>query len=683
MARDSYSSLAEEEEDFYNAFGLLWRYVAFNPHATFTYTQGENNYTFPATSPDWLKWLPSNPTSPHWYTVEKLRALIAAYLTEEYAGGRVRTVREFVSEFNGLKGTAKQKAVTEAAGVSGAYLNDLVDGNDVAEEPVRALLAAMQHESREIKPVALSVIGQEHLSAHLVNYLCVDPDSVKYKKVTGVTGGVPYVLEAAFGWFTDEYDQYGRDKVIGLNWSPTLKDPFQELPSLLGEARADSSDPVAIVVHLASPRLDFTDRGKSTLAIPREIQCVLKETVESITKPWKTMKKRDERVSRQEKEHYLKMQKRQFLSIKEAAYRVMEKAYLWASDNGTLPANVRQIMYAARPWVLELTGGKCWKTSSYCTQHLLPDFIERHPELTANWDVVFDARGHFIEPHTKKQIGLGTLEVRHYIRRWSNDFLEQIETLEIDHFCPTTGPGNRYRYVLFVEKEGFTPLLERARIADHYDLAIMSTKGMSVTAARRLVEELTRQDVTILVIRDFDKSGFSIVHTLRSNTRRHKYTIPPNVVDLGLRLADVEEMDLQSEAVEYDCNVDPRINLRESGATEEECAFLVRGGYPGGWTGERVELNAMTSRQFIDWLEGKLKAAGVQKVVPDQAVLEKAYRRALRQATIQRAIDKVVQDLKSDEQILVPSDLTERVREAITDTAEPWDSAVWRLATTR
>ena len=37
----------------------------------------------------------------------------------------------------------------------------------------------------------------------------------------------------------------------------------------------------------------------------------------------------------------------------------------------------------------------------------------------------------------------------------------------------------------------------------------------------------------------------------------------------------------------------------------------------------------MTSRQFIDWLEEKLRKAGVKKVVPDAAVLGKAWRIAL------------------------------------------------------
>ena len=44
--------------------------------------------------------------------------------------------------------------------------------------------------------------------------------------------------------------------------------------------------------------------------------------------------------------------------------------------------------------------------------------------------------------------------------------------------------SNRFGAVLFIEKEGFLPLFHRVRLAERYDLAIMSTKGMRVVAAR-------------------------------------------------------------------------------------------------------------------------------------------------------------------------------------------------------
>jgi hypothetical protein len=39
----------------------------------------------------------------------------------------------------------------------------------------------------------------------------------------------------------------------------------------------------------------------------------------------------------------------------------------------------------------------------------LPDFVN---ENGVEWDIVYDDRGHFTEPHTKLVIGLGTLNVR-------------------------------------------------------------------------------------------------------------------------------------------------------------------------------------------------------------------------------------------------------------------------------
>src|SRR5262245_21667608 len=73
------------------------------------------------------------------------------------------------------------------------------------------------------------------------------------------------------------------------------------------------------------------------------------------------------------------------------------------------------------------------------------------------------------------------------------------------------GPQHRYGAILFIEKEGFHDLFKAVRLAERYDLALMSSKDMSVTAARSLIDELT--DVPVLVLHDFDKQGFSILGT--------------------------------------------------------------------------------------------------------------------------------------------------------------------------
>jgi hypothetical protein len=173
------------------------------------------------------------------------------------------------------------------------------------------------------------------------------------------------------------------------------------------------------------------------------------------------------------------------VTVKEAAWQVMAAAYLKASDQGRLPANARQIMYAARPWIIELTGkAKPWASAATFTQHLLPDFIAAHPRLTVDWDVVFDARGHFQEPHTGRLFGIGTLEVRRELASWERELVFGGMEGLLRHDIATTGPYHRYTHALFIEKEGFNPLLEAAHMQQRFDVALMSTKGMTVTAAR-------------------------------------------------------------------------------------------------------------------------------------------------------------------------------------------------------
>ena len=95
--------------------------------------------------------------------------------------------------------------------------------------------------------------------------------------------------------------------------------------------------------------------------------------------------------------------------VKEAAN---EECYMKASDNNRLPATARQIFYVARPLIEELTDRPL--TYPYFSQTLLPDFVN---ENGVEWDIVYDDRGHFTEPHTKLVIGLGTLNVRAYLSR--------------------------------------------------------------------------------------------------------------------------------------------------------------------------------------------------------------------------------------------------------------------------
>jgi hypothetical protein len=161
---------------------------------------------------------------------------------------------------------------------------------------------------------------------------------------------------------------------------------------------------------------------------------------------------------------------------------------------------------------------------------------------------------------------------------------------------------------------------------------------------------------------------------------RFAYKTQPKVIDLGFRLEDVEALGLIGERVTYMTKVDPRECLRQSAATEDECAFLVSGGRPGRWEGRRVELNEPTVPQFIEFLERKLKEHGVEKVVPEGDELAAAYRLQVKRARLQLVIDEALKEIDG-EHVEVPADLRKRLAKKIKGKPVPWDKALWDLVT--
>jgi hypothetical protein len=346
----------------------------------------------------------------------------------------------------------------------------------------------------------------------------------------------------------------------------------------------------------------------------------------------------------------------------------MAGAYARASANGTLPANARQIMYAARPKIQAVTGKAL--DDQYFTQTLLPDYVNEHE---VDWDVVYDDRGHFREPHGTGLLGLGTLNVRDYLGRLDDGAgLEEDDFQLTEKLFSIRGPKHRFGAILFIEKEGFMSLFDAVQLAERFDIAIMSTKGVSVTAARYLVDELCGlYDIPLLVLHDFDKSGFTILGTLQRDTRRYSFCNDIKVIDLGLRLGDIGG--LETETVHHHGDEHAiESNLRENGSTENEINFLM---------GHRVELNAMTSPQLVGFIERKLAAAGITKVVPETSILEQAYRRAQTHVRLSQRLDELRADVGREVAATdIPDDLSNQVRTILAAHPElPWDEAVRRI----
>ena len=188
------------------------------------------------------------------------------------SSGRVRLVREFIKEFAGLTGSAKQKLVLDETGLARAPISSLFESDGAPKHDIIGrLLAALKRHSKPVRPEALGVIGREHLRA-LFTGAGANPNSFRYKRSVGIDeDGLPCVVETAFGFAPG---QQGRRIITGANWSVGLTNPFRSfgrhsegLESVLVEARARSGEPIILLVHLACPRIEYTDRGKSAIVV--------------------------------------------------------------------------------------------------------------------------------------------------------------------------------------------------------------------------------------------------------------------------------------------------------------------------------------------------------------------------------------------------------------------------------
>jgi hypothetical protein len=346
-------------------------------------------------------------------------------------------------------------------------------------------------------------------------------------------------------------------------------------------------------------------------------------------------------------------------SLKSICYGHMTEAWNKASDNGRLPTHWRQVFYVMRPIANEHPD-----SDRPLYDDRFKGILESYlADYEPGWDVLRGARGVFKEPHAARDdsgLPMSTMNVRNYLcAPTPSPKVERIPSR-----FPTSGAKDRMAAILICEKEGFDDLLQAEQIPARYDLALMSTKGISAKAARDLAEGV---GVPCFTLHDLDKNGFVMASAF------------PFATDIGIRIQDVEEWNLDPEEQYHRNEYATRRNLRRNGATEEEADFIAGG--------QRVELNMFTSDQLVEFVEGKLEEHGVKKIVPDKSTLEAAWDRAHVARRINSLIDAAYDggapapDLLRTEVPPMPDDLADRIRSGFADDdSQSWDEVLWDLA---
>jgi len=281
------------------------------------------------------------------------------------------------------------------------------------------------------------------------------------------------------------------------------------------------------------------------------------------------------------------------VSIKKAAFDVLEDAVAHASSNFSHKITARQVYYAVRDRVTRLHGIEI--TDTYFTQTLLPEYIAI--EEPCHWPLInFDARGSASEPHDgEKKIPLSTEGLINFKYRFEGQ-----ESAEI-----------KFGAVLYIEKEQFGEIL--APIANEFDILLVEAKGQPTTAERELLQWAAAKDLPVLVFADLDVSGLQISESLRLGSKRHPERIPAERI--GLHLKHVHEFQLNPEP--YKPGKAQVTWLEKSETDHEERSFVLR---------QRCELNHLTTQQMLNLLRGELEAAGVQKLRPSTGQIELALR---------------------------------------------------------
>jgi hypothetical protein len=541
--------------------------------------------------PVWKKFLPTMPTSAHWYSEDDFSALMFSHIADIRKGNsKDITLRDFVHQFSGLTHTAKAKlACSELPDVK-----RLSDCEALPRDEIKHLLGAMKSLCDPPTPKVLGVIGEDHFKSRFDEWYGVGRHW--YKKVAGIIDGIPFVMEV----FVAETTKGPGSVFTGVNFSPTFDDPFGswELRSeriwtygvrnFFKNAHVNTKN-AAAAVHLTCPCLQFLDRGKSRLKDNKELGGHLRK---ALWKTCKTLYKEEERRKRDAArvDRYLRdLSKERFWSFKDAVFRVLPEAISAATGDGEYPVSARTLYYQVRPLIQGFTDKELDYT--YFSQTLLTQYQEDRGPIEL---LYYDPRGILYEPHTGESIPLGTQAVADY------DF-----------------PLWLYDKILYVEKKGLWPILKAARLAERFDMAVIAAEGYATEATRTLFEHADKeQGYQLFVLHDADPYGYNVARTLQEETRRMKgYSV--NVIDLGLRIDEALEMGLQTEEFTRKNDISERLDLNEFEMEMFIGREVQRSSDKSSWVCRRVELNALSAPQLVQYIERKLVESGASgKVIP-------------------------------------------------------------------
>jgi hypothetical protein len=522
-------------------------------------------------------------------------------------------LRPFVQEFRNLSGNAVAKAVCARVPMI-KRLSDFV----AHEDAIATLHAAMRQHGKPPSPATLGTVGEAHFRQ------CFDAwYGVKrfwYGASEGMQDGIPFVVEVAVAETLEEGEIW-----TGVNFSPTFEDPLSQ--ALLSSTKIhtyglrnflDMTDarpqrewwdgaewqPAqcrAVAVHFTCPTFTFLDRGKTRLQLPRWMADHVAKALWTATRDLykeAEARKKDAAKHARAQEAQAKAEARDTppkVTLKEAVYTVMQEAWEHTTGNGTYRVSKRNLFYAVRDRIQAYTPKEL--DPDYFAHNLLPAYEQHYGELPG---VYAESRGVFHEPHSGRQMVLDDAAVAAYVF-----------------------PAWTYDKILYIEKRGVWPILEVARIAERYDMAILTGEGYATEAMRALFRTANKdRQYQLFVLHDADPDGYNIAVTLREESARMPgYAV--EIIDLGLFMEDALALGVRPETFTRKKALQTGLILSEAARD----AFEGRRVSKKSWICQRVELNALSAPQLVAYIERRLQETGVRgRLIPPDTYLTSTAR---------------------------------------------------------
>lgn len=527
-------------------------------------------------------------SSPYWYTSEDFYELLQSTPDEI-------TVKDFIAKFDGCSGRK-----------SGFIAKDFIKRpvSSLEREETEKLLKQARGIAKPVKAYRLGYVG-------LLN------EFEGYSKVEGkftvrTTRGkfdaeIPVVIEA---WATkaedsEAYFLVNRSPITGTIHSYPIGNELNIFGCGCRQTLKVGNFQVKIWVNVITPYMPFTSDGKepdfSHVNVP------ISEAIETSILRLKRLQKAGSTETVPKK------------SQKAVILANLDNAIDKVSGSGKYRYSSRQLFYVMR----DVVSKEIEKDLSEDNYNKI--IADHENEIGRDLPGIYrDARGTLYHPHRKEEIPLGTLGVEGYKQ-----------------------PEWTFNKIIYLEKEGFFEILKDEKWPEKNDCALLTSKGFATRAAKDVIDLLGEsiEEITFFCIHDADASGTMIYETLVEATKaRPKRKV--NIINLGLEPWEGMEMGLSVEVVK---KTKKRRKPVAHYITEPPFESVK---WKEWLQTNRIELNAMTTPQFLEWLDTKMEMYR-GKLIPPYNVLSEELIKQGRSAIQDDITEEVLKKARIEEKVKI------------------------------